>query len=468
MHDGPDAGPIVPSLPVAGLLAGLTGLLLLAVTGMALWLNWQTTDGASALRRSAAVQASALSFLSRLQDAETGQRGYLLTGDAQYLKPYEQAVTMLPDDLAKLEETVRHDLEQQGRVATLKILLPRKMRELAFTVNLVSENRRGDAMAVVSAASGNAVMDDIRRVVTRILQSDDKQLIERETEQGRSNRLFAVIVAATSLAALLMLGLNFLLVRRQIDAAERLRANLADLNANLEEEVEKRIRESEIAAREAIGEKERAEFERSRVELLLQDVSHRIGNNLAMVSGMLGLQVASTSDEAVRSQLRAAQTRVATIANAQRRLRLSSDLSTVRADETIENTVADLRATIGTERNLHIETRLAPLLVESRDAVHLAILVNELATNAIKHAFVGRDEGRILVRLVRDDSGLAVLTVEDDGSGMPENIGRGGLGRKLVVSLARGFGGTPDIEMRPEGGTRVKIQLPDLELKKQS
>jgi CHASE3 domain sensor protein len=85
----------VPSLPVSGLLAGLIGLLLLMVVGMALWPNWDSTRGVEALRRSSAVPASALTFLSRLQDAESGQRGYLLTGNQTFLEPYEKAVARL-------------------------------------------------------------------------------------------------------------------------------------------------------------------------------------------------------------------------------------------------------------------------------------------------------------------------------------------------------------------------------------
>lgn len=455
----------VPSLPVTGLLAGLTALLLIMVAAMALWPTWETRGNVDALRRSAAVQASALTFLSNLQDAESGQRGYLLTSNSVFLEPYERSVVSLSDDLARLETNVQSDPDQRMRAAALQVLLPRRIKELADTVDLVRQDRRDDAVAVVSAAAGKATMDDIRRIVSRVLEADDQELIEREATLERNNVLYTGIIAAAAVAALAMIALVFALVRRQFAAADRLRDRLATLNANLESEVERRTRDGEAATREALAEKERAETERSRVELLLQDVNHRIGNNLAMVSGMLGLQVSATSDEAVKTQLRAAQARVATIANAQRRLRLGADLSTVRADETIENAVADLRATVGDDRNVRIDTRLVPLLVESRDAVHLAILVNELATNAIKHAFAGRDEGRIVVRLLSNGSEAPALVVEDDGCGMPTDAGRGGLGSRLVVSLARQFGGAPEFTSPTSGGTRVEIGLPDLEVK---
>jgi two-component sensor histidine kinase len=109
-----------------------------------------------------------------------------------------------------------------------------------------------------------------------------------------------------------------------------------------------------------------------------------------MVSGMLGLQDSSTTDESVRSQLRAAQARVSTIANAQRRLRLGADLSTVRADETIENAIADLRANVGDERHIRIDTRFFRSSSKAVTPFTWLSLVNELCTNAIEPASPSR------------------------------------------------------------------------------
>lgn len=129
----------VPSLAFAATLAALTALLLLMVAGMALWPNYETRRNVDALRRSAAVQESALTFLSNLQDAESGQRGYLLTGNTVFLEPYERSVGTLSEDLARLEANVRSDPDQRMRAEALDVLLPRRVKQLADTVDLVRE-----------------------------------------------------------------------------------------------------------------------------------------------------------------------------------------------------------------------------------------------------------------------------------------------------------------------------------------
>lgn len=462
MTEGPRTGS--RTLPVTSVLAALVGALLVVVATIALWSNLQARGGVEAMREAATIQASALTFLSRLQDAEAGQRGYILTGDVSFLEPYERAVATVAGDLTRLGTAVGDDEAQGRRVARIGELFGRKLDELARTVALVREDRRDDAVAVVSAAGGKAAMDDIRLMISRILQSEDDAIIAREAELERWNGLSTAAIAAAAIAALVLTLFTLHLIRRQLAVSDTLRARLAGLNQDLEAEVGRRTREAEAARQDAVEQTRRAESERARVELLLQDVNHRVGNNLAMVSGMLGLQISGTRDEEVRAQLKAAQARVSTIANAQRRLRLGADLSTVRADEIVESVIADLRAAVGTEHPIEIETDLSPFLVESRDAVHLAILANEIATNAVKHAFKDRDSGRIVVRLDFDAARMAVLEIEDDGCGMPaDGAPGGGLGRKLVSSLSRQFGGTPTIEAGTAGGTRVVIPLPRLE-----
>lgn len=462
-----------PLLPVTGLLATLVGILLVLVVGLALWSNLKARGGGERLRETSVLQSAALTFVGRIQEAETGQRGYLLTGDTRFLEPYERAVSLITGDLAQLRAAARSDPVQARRVAEIDDLLEAKLDELARTIALVRENRRADAVALVSAAAGKAAMDDMRTMVTRILEGEDAELLEREAELERWNSLSTGAIALAAFATLVLVVVTLRLTQRQFALSEALRAKLARLNADLEAAVERRTREADAARAEAVSEKERAQGERARVELLLQEVNHRVGNNLAMVSAMLGLQVSGTSDEAVRTHLRAAQARVATIANAQRRLRLEADLATVRADEIVESVMADLRATIGDEQGIEIETRLEPLAVDSRDAVHLAILANEIATNAAKHAFAGRDPvdgdggGRILVRLSLEGARVPTLSVEDDGRGMsaPQVPATRGIGQKLVARLAAQFGGAPRIEPRAGGGTRVEVSLPGLALR---
>ncbi|WP_192847446.1 sensor histidine kinase [Aureimonas sp. AU40] len=462
MEAGTPAHRGIPSLPVTMVLAGVSAILLIVVASIAIWSSTMARGGVEGLRDTSLVQSSALTFLSRLQDAETGQRGYILTGNSTFLEPYERSVGQVPADLERLKSATADDPEQARQVDHLGELLNAKIQELTRTVMLVRDDRRDDALALVSAAGGKAAMDDIRLVVRHILQSEDEKQLEREAALARWTRVSTLAIAASALVALVLVAITFRVGQRQYAVSEDMRRRLAEANDRLEAEVERRTSEAEGARAEAVREKERAVSERSRVELLLQDVNHRVGNNLAMVSGMLGLQISATGDANTKMQLRAAQERVATIANAQRRLRLRDDLSTTRADEIVESALSDLRATLGPDRPVEIEAQLEPIVVDGRDAIYLAILTNEIVMNAVKHAFEGRERGRILVSLARAEEGVC-LTVEDDGRGMASPAALGtGLGTKLVTRLARQFGGEPDISSRPGGGTRIALPLPHL------
>src|SRR5690606_2770117 len=96
----------------------------------------------------------------------------------------------------------------------------------------------------------------------------------------------------------------------------------------------------------------------------------------------------------------------------------------------------------------------------------IGILVGELVTNAVKHAFTGRERGLIEVILRRGEEGVPELAVVDDGVGLPGELPPGdgpGLGSVIVKQLAMQFGGEPRYERLPQGGLRVVVPLPDIE-----
>ena len=101
----------------------------------------------------------------------------------------------------------------------------------------------------------------------------------------------------------------------------------------------------------------------------------------------------------------------------------------------------------------------------ARDATTLGILVAELVTNAVKHAFPAGRGGTITVTLKRDEAGVPTLKVLDDGVGLPgEQLpGDGGLGSVIVRQLATQFGGQPHYERRSGGGLSVSVSLPGIE-----
>src|SRR5690606_13223749 len=198
------------------------------------------------------------------------------------------------------------------------------------------------------------------------------------------------------------------------------RDQLTALNEELETRVRDRTRELEIAREMAEAEASRAEYERGRVELLLREVTHRVGNNLAMVSSLLRMQQARLDDDAARSALETARGRIQTISTAQRRLRLGNDLQSTRADGLLEAVVSDLADAALDSGSITIASDFDPMIVSSRDATTLAVVLGELVSNAIKHAFDGREEGTIRTSFTIGQNGIPVMSVEDDGVGFDD------------------------------------------------
>ena len=302
-------------------------------------------------------------------------------------------------------------------------------------------------------------MDGIRQTLGAFIAEEDSKLIERNRAVDNSRLwLVATIIAALGGAAILTYAL-FTRTQRVVSSLARTSSVLQSQNVELEARVQERTAELEEA-------RAHAERERARVEALLQETNHRIGNSLATVSSLLGLQVTRSKSEEVRSALEAAQSRVHAIASGHRRLRLGADLETTSAAEFLEAVVEDLQSTQAEGREVSFETDVDPLVINARDATTIGIIVGELVINALKHAFPDGTAGRIRARLKRDPQGGATLSVEDDGRGIaPEAKGNdAGLGAMIIRQLAMQFGGAPAYEEREGGGTRVVVRLPKLEI----
>ncbi len=208
-----------------------------------------------------------------------------------------------------------------------------------------------------------------------------------------------------------------------------------------------------------------AERERQRVELLLQDTNHRIGNSLATVSSLLGLQMRQTRSEDARAALAAARDRVQTVSTAHRRLRLGEDMESARVDDFLGTVIDDIRNAIGQDRKIEFTTDLAPLDLKARDVTTIGIILGELVTNAIKHAFKGRTEGHIRISLKPGEDAVPVLVVEDDGVGLDyhKTGEKNGLGTLVIEQLCMQFGEKPVYCKTDNGvGTRVIVRLSSL------
>ena len=432
-------------------------VLIVGAAGSALFLVRGADSQITDVVRTFEVRSQARDLILALVDAETGQRGYLLTQDSQYLEPYRDAVSTIDRDYENLVNLVADAPSQKLRLNAIAEQIEQKQVEMAMTITMASTGKLAEALGILRSDTGQSLMETLRTTIREFVAEEDARLVERNAQVETTRQLLVMaILAALGGAAILTYAL-FTRTQQQVTALARTQNALMLQNEELEAHVRERTAEAEEA-------REHAERERARVEALLQDTNHRIGNSLATVSSLLGLQLTRSQSGEVRRALEAAQSRVHAIASAHRRLRLGDDLETTDAAEFLEAVIDDMRKTQPSDKKVSFETDFDTLIINARDATTLGIVLGELLTNAVKHAFPDEREGRIWARLKVSDDGVANLVVEDDGQGLPQDAAQleSGLGSMIVRQLARQFGGEPTFSTGQAGGAIVSVALPSL------
>lgn len=195
---------------------------------------------------------------------------------------------------------------------------------------------------------------------------------------------------------------------------------------------------------------------------LLHEVDHRVKNNLQMISSLIIMQRRTIQDEATRHSLTTMLERIEALSTVHRRLYQSKDVSRFDVSDFAKDLVTDLLTASG-RSGIKSNLELEPIVISAEKATPVALMVNELVTNALKHAFKeapdGTTAGRIGVKMSQPD-GHFNIEISDDGVGMAEANGDASFGMRLIKSLARQL--HADIEWRDAGpGTTVVISMPN-------
>ncbi len=205
-------------------------------------------------------------------------------------------------------------------------------------------------------------------------------------------------------------------------------------------------RENEVA-------QEQVRLARDRAEAMLREVNHRVGNSLQLVSTFMSLQLRHLVDDGARDALREAQARIEAVAHVHRRLYTSGDMETVDMEAYLEGLVGELCKSLGPDKSSpNITLQAQPMKVSTDQAVSLGVIVTELVTNAVKYAYAVGEIGEIRVILAPDETGRAILTVEDDGPGLGDGKPKGtGLGGKIITAMASGLRSAVEIDPGHKG-----------------
>jgi PAS domain S-box-containing protein len=183
---------------------------------------------------------------------------------------------------------------------------------------------------------------------------------------------------------------------------------------------------------------------------LLKEVHHRVKNNLQVVSSLLNLQAEGLPDEGWIRALSETQRRVEAMAMIHERLQSLDHTDRLDFREYVAALARELFYAYGVDTSrVSLQLDLGALELPLHQAVPCGLVLNELLTNSVKHAFPEGRSGRILVALRCDDGDRVTLLVADDGAGMPEGFDLNksrSLGLKIVDILARQLGGTLHVE----------------------
>lgn len=191
--------------------------------------------------------------------------------------------------------------------------------------------------------------------------------------------------------------------------------------------------------------------------ILLQEVHHRVKNNLAVTSGLLYMQRVNTDNPEIENLLGESERRIKTMTLIHEMLYSSSDLSSIPIDEYIENLVGLIQKTLDPGGNIAVNISSDSFSINVTQAVPCALILNELISNSYKHAFKHKDNGEIDISIHQKDEEIE-FSVYDNGEGIPEDFltdDGTSLGLTIVRTLTRQLEG--EFEIENDGGTSARF-----------
>ena len=210
-------------------------------------------------------------------------------------------------------------------------------------------------------------------------------------------------------------------------------------------------KESEKRLQESLHEK----------EVLLSEVHHRVKNNLALVSGMLQMQVFDEENEQVINKLNNSMLRVEAMASIHQLLYESSSFSRLEFSKIINKLIKATHDSFSAGKEIDIEIETEPFELNINQAVPCSLIINEAITNVYKHAFKNREKGWVKA-VLRCDEDLVTFKIEDNGIGLPEDFdldNLSSLGTKIITALVKQLNGTQELVPRDGGGTIFRLKF---------
>lgn len=225
-------------------------------------------------------------------------------------------------------------------------------------------------------------------------------------------------------------------------------------NEQLSEEVEKRTRQlnkSQQKLKESLDEK----------EVLLQEIHHRVKNNLALVGALLELQERTTDKNGDTASFRTARSRIKSMALAHEALYENETFSNISMKRYIKR-ISSLthRSFTNKEVDIDLNFKLEDAKLEMAQSIPLGLVINEILINAHKHAFTGKSKGCIELESIVDANNHINIFIRDNGVGLPkppEKLGSNSLGMTLIKKFTKQLNADLSIESEKDKGTTFSL-----------
>jgi signal transduction histidine kinase len=457
----------------AGLVTAFAVLLLVAVLSYASLLR--TTEDRRRVTHSHQVLERLDDVQMNLSDAETGQRGYILTGDDSYLEPYRNGFGQVHQNVKALRQLIADNPRQRRSLDRLEPLITERLAVAQGRIEVRRAKGLAAGIASVHEGSGKQLMDQIRAVISGMKEEENRLLVQRSNElEASSRRARVLIVAGEALGFLFLLAAGFV-IQQEMNHRSRAEEEVRKFNVGLERRVAERT--AELAERAK-------DLERSNMELqqFAYVASHDLQEPLRTIASftqLLAKRYNDKLDDKARDFINFA------VDGSKRMQTLINDLlafsrvgtqgrphEPTRCDALLDRVLKSLKIAI--QESGAVITR-DPLPVVVADDVQLGQLFQNLIGNAIK--FRGEDVPRVHISAERQGNAWKFL-VRDNGIGIfPEHQDRifvifqrlhtkakypgTGIGLAICKKIAERHGGRVWFEPAPGGGSAFYFTIAD-------
>ena len=471
-------------------LLALAILLLLAVNAATFVMIKRTSTYNDTVDHSQQVRLATKDVLNLLVDAETGQRGFMLTARPEYLGVHDRAVAALPDVLKRLEDLIGDDPELTPRLERVQTLYEERLELMNETIALTRTGRIGEAVALIRSGRGKVQMDSMRTELTAIDAVQAQRLVARTRQSEWASVVTVSVNALAGLLILILAGISVWLVRRYVEEIEAAHLELDRVNAGLENQVRDRTAELTRANEE--------------IQRFAYIVSHDLRSPLVNVMGYTSeleqvgkvfdhqlASLAKTHPEAIEAEairavredvpeavgfIRASTAKMDRLINAI--LKLSREGRRALTPEALDMTtlvqaIADSLHHQAVDTGGEIIVRDLPVL--ESDRLSIEQIFGNLLDNAVKYRRPDQPI-RIVVEGEADEDGRLHYRITDNGRGVSardherifelfrragkQDLPGEGLGLAFVRNSVRRLGGTITLESALGQGSTFHLKFP--------